>query len=164
MRRNGVLVRRQRVAAAAWFSGTDLERIRREGEAAKFALIKPHQHLRKASASISPACSIKRSSSATMSLIGSVIRLRRSASDPPARAEVVVRLLGLLPRDDRDLALDRLALQKGRGERPDVVFRDEVLRPALLHPPLALSRTILSLRAAGLRLFSTTITPAAVVL
>ena len=54
------------------------------------------------------------------------------AAHPPARAQVVVGFLRLLACDDRDLALDRLALQIRRCERPDVVLRDVVLRLALL--------------------------------
>ena len=56
-------------------------------------------------------------------------------SHPPARAEIVICLFGLLARDDRDLALDRFALEISGGKRPNPVLRNKILWLALPHPP-----------------------------
>lgn len=83
---------------------------------------------------------------------------------PSVRTEVLIRLLGLLACDRRDIAVHRLALEEHRRKRANIALGDEVLGPPLFARGLAFSSTILFLRAAGLRLLRTTITPAAVVL
>ena len=69
-----------------------------------------------------------RNSSATISLMG---RCSVSLACPTHR----LRLLGLLPCDHRSLALDRLALEIGGGERPNRILRNIIFRLALLDPP-----------------------------